>query len=67
MLDYTSRFIWYVDPSSSSLQSSMSQAVETKEANGKSSAVEIKEMNGKSPTRVTFSDTPTDVENSTVA
>ena len=45
----------------------MSQAVETKEANGKSSAVEIQEMNGKSPTRVTFSDIPTDVENSTAA
>ena len=57
----------YVDPSSSSLQSSMSQAMETKEANGKSSAVEIQDMNVKSPTRVTFSDTPPDVENSIVA
>ena len=43
----------------------MSQAVETKEANGKSSVVETKEVNGKSPTRVTFSDT--DLENSTAA
>ena len=53
---------------SSSLQFSMSQAMETKEANGKTNGKGSDvEISVKSPTKVTFSDIPDDIENSVTA